>query len=80
MGYRSLTVLTRTSNTITPTIIEEIWKIDPVFWSVACEIKRTSCQAMVICYGQKSITRINGNIDEVLDFRTEEVIKRATSI
>ena len=80
MGYRSLTWLTRTSNTITPAVIEEIWKIDPVFWSVACEIERTSCQGMLICYGQKAITRINGNLDEALDLRTEEVKKRATSI
>ena len=80
MGYRSLTWLTRTSNTITPAVIEEIWKIDPVFWTVAREIRRTSCQTMVICYGQKAITHINGNLGEALDLRTEEVKKRATSI
>ena len=73
MGYRSMKLLTRISNTITPAFIEEIWKIDPVFWIVACEIRRTSCQAVVIFYGQKAITRINGNLDEALDLRTEEV-------
>ena len=80
MGYQSLTWLTRTSNTITPTVIEEIKKIDQNFWLVGCEIERVSCQAMVICKGEKAITHINGNLDEVLDLRTEEVKKRATSI
>ena len=82
MGYRSLALLNRTSNTITPTVIEKIMKIDPMFWLVGCEMKKASCQAMVICYGaaQKTVTNINGNLDEALDLRTEEVKKRATSI
>ena len=61
-------------------VIEEIKKIDQNFWLVGCEIERVSCQAMVICKGEKAITHINGNLDEVLDLRTEEVKKRATSI
>ena len=80
MGYRSLALLNRTSNTITPTVIEKIMKIDPMFWLVGCEMKKASCQAMVICYAQKTVTNINGNLDEALDLRTEEVKKRATSI
>ena len=80
LGYQSLRWFTRISNTITPMVIEEIKKIDQNFWLVGCEIERVSCQAMVICKGEKAITHINGNLDEVLDLRTEEVKKRATSI
>ena len=51
-----------------------------MFWLVGCEMKKASCQARVICYAQKTVTNINGNLDEALDLRTEEVKKRATSI
>ena len=80
LGYQSLRWFARISNTITPMVIEEIKKIDQNFWLVGCEIERVSCQAMVICKGEKAITHINGNLDEVLYLRTEEVKKRATSI
>ena len=40
MGYRSLALLNRTSNTISPKVIEKIMKIDPMFWLVGCEMKK----------------------------------------
>ena len=69
MGYRSLALLNRTSNKITPTVIEKITKIDPMFRLVGCEMKKASCQEMVICNAQKTVTNINGNLDEALDLR-----------
>ena len=45
MRTQSVTIIGRTSNTITPTVTEDITKTDRMFWLIGCVIEKTFYQS-----------------------------------